>query len=260
MALFLCAILSIIAVLGVFPAMPHDRKKPVGVQCMQKPPFLRFADRAQCLQELAAILAARLLQDLADRSAVSLLLPGGSSPRALLPLLAAQSFPWAQCRLSPTDERWVAADAMQSNVQLLRSGLPDSPCLDPRLRAEPEQAAIAWAAQLQSWLPFSAVLLGMGEDGHIASLFPGIPGLDQALDLEQAPGALVGLAPDWPQVRLSLNLSMLLSTRWLGLLAFGETKRERIEAVLADTPQSRQWPLHALLWQSHVSPNIYWAP
>mgnify|MGYP003503168441 FL=1 len=227
---------------------------------MHKPSFHRFADRAQCLQALAVCLAARLQQDLARSPSVSLLLPGGSSPQALLPLLAGQPLPWAQCRHSPTDERWVAADAVQSNVQLLRSGLPDSPCLDPRLGAEPEQAALAWGAHLQAWLPFSVVLLGVGEDGHIASLFPGMPGIDQALDLGQAPGALVGLAPDWPQVRLSLNLSMLLSTGWLGLLAFGETKRERIEAVLADTPASRQWPLHALLWQARVLPNIYWAP
>lgn len=227
---------------------------------MQQPSFHRFVDRAQCLQELADVLAARLQQGFLNGSGVSLLLPGGSSPQALLPLLAEQELPWECCRLGPTDERWVAVDALQSNVQLLRSGLRDSPCLDPRLRAEPEQAALAWAAQLQEWLPFNAVLLGVGEDGHIASLFPRMPGIEKALDLEQAPGALVGLAPDWPQVRLSLNLSMLLSTQWLGLLAFGEAKRELIEAVLADTPGSRHWPLHALLWQSRVSPNIFWAP
>jgi 6-phosphogluconolactonase len=227
---------------------------------MDQPSFHRFANRAQCLQALATALAVRLQQDLTRHSPFSLLLPGGSSPQALLPLLAGQPLPWAQCRLSPTDERWVAAQTVQSNVQLLRRGLPDSICLDPRLGSEPEQAAQAWGAHLQAWLPFSAVLLGMGEDGHIASLFPGMPGLAQALDPEQAPGALVGLAPDWPQVRLSLNLSMLLSTGWLGLLAFGESKRERIEAVLADTADSRQWPLHALLWQTRVLPNIYWAP
>ncbi len=222
--------------------------------------FHRFSDRTECLLQLAAVIAAQLQQTLAEQATASVLLPGGSSPQALLPLLAAQSLPWARCNLSPTDERWVPADDAQSNVRLLGEGLPDASCLDPRLASDPEGAALAWSAELQKWLPFSAVLLGMGEDGHIASLFPAMPGLDRALDVQQAAAALVGHAPVQPQVRLSLNLSMLLSTRWLGLLVFGERKRELIEAVLADSHGSREWPLHALLWQSRVLPNIYWAP
>lgn len=227
---------------------------------MQPPSFQCFADRAQCLQALALRLAACVQQDQASGLSASLLLPGGSSPQELLPLLLKQPVDWAKCRLSPTDERWVAVEAPQSNLHLLRRLMSIGDWLDPRQSDEQAQAAAVWGGRLQEWLPFSAVLLGMGEDGHIASLFPGMPDIDQTLDLEQAPGALVGLAPDWPQVRLSLNLSMLLSTRWLGLLAFGEVKRELVEAVFANTPESRHWPLHALLWQSRVLPNIYWAP
>jgi len=177
-----------------------------------------------------------------------------------LPLLAAQAVAWTQCNLSPTDERWVSADAVQSNLRVLRGGLPNARWLDPRMHAEPLQSAAAWSVVLQRWLPFTAVLLGMGEDGHIASLFPGMPGLAAALDATQPPAALVGLAVDNPQARLSLNLPMLLNTRWLGLLAFGERKRELIDAALADEEFSRGWPLYALLAQSSVPLSIYWAP
>ena len=222
--------------------------------------FFEFASRTQALDALASILVARLSADLTALGQASLLLPGGSSPRALLPGLEGAALDWSRVRVTPTDERWVPAGHPQSNWNLLQQGLPTALCLDPRLHAEPAQAAAEWGAALHDWLPFSAVLLGMGEDGHFASLFPRMPGLVQALDAAQPPAALVGLAPQAPQTRLSLNLAMLLSTRWLGLLAFGERKRELIEAVLADTVTSREWPLHALLRQSAVRANIYWAP
>jgi 6-phosphogluconolactonase len=226
-------------------------------QTVSNPSFRPFADRGECLQQLATDIAAQLRQHAAP---ASLLLPGGSSPQALLPLLATQALSWADCRVSPTDERWVPARHAQSNWQLLSRGLPAAHCLDPRLHSDPELAAAAWSEALQDWLPFNAVLLGMGEDAHIASLFPGMPGLARALDPSLQPAALAGRAPEPPHTRLTLNLAMLLATRWLGLLAFGERKRELLEAVLADSPGSREWPLHALLWQPRVPLNIYWAP
>ena len=73
---------------------------------------------------------------------------------------------------------------------LLRQGLPAASCLDPRQADSAQASASLWADQLQARMPFAAVLLGMGEDGHIASLFPGMPGLAPALDLQAAPGAL----------------------------------------------------------------------
>ena len=222
--------------------------------------FHHFESRPQALAAVAQALVLQLQADLRRHGRASLLLPGGSTPRQLLPLLDAQSLDWTQVLASPTDERWVPADAPDSNLQLLRQGLPAARWLDPRQGAEPNAAAQEWAAQLGDWLPFSAVLLGMGEDGHFASLFPGMPGLAAALDVEQPATAVSGRAPVEPEVRLSLNLSMLLSTRWLGLLAFGATKGALIEQVLADVPESCALPLHSLLHQTRVPLTIYWAP
>ncbi|RJG13809.1 6-phosphogluconolactonase [Pseudomonas cavernicola] len=227
---------------------------------MNQTVFLQHSQRETCIAQLSADLAAQLQEALAEQSRASLLLPGGSSPQALLPLLAAQPVEWSRIDLSPTDERWVPADDAQSNWGLLHRGLPQAACLDPRQAASPQQSASAWAAQLSDWLPFDAVLLGMGEDAHIASLFPSMPGLVAALDPAAAPAGLVGIAPSEPYTRLSLNLPMLLQGKWIGLLAFGPVKRRMIDSVLADEPVSRTLPLYALLWRSPLPVRIYWAP
>lgn len=215
--------------------------------------------RSECLQALAAALLAQIQTSLAQQPRARLLLPGGSSPQALLPLLA-QGVDSRRIDLSPSDERWVPAQSAQSNWQLLQQGLPAAHCLDPRQGATLAQAALGWAEQLSQWQPFSAVLLGMGEDGHIASLFPGMPGLAAALDPTAKPAALPALAPQEPRERLSLNLAMLQRGQWLGLLAFGARKRELIDAVQADQPSARELPLYAWLQRSPLPINIYWAP
>ncbi|MBM7060857.1 6-phosphogluconolactonase [Pseudomonas sp. UL073] len=212
------------------------------------------------MQHLAADLGQQLRQTLAARPRARLLLPGGSSPQVLLPLLREQALDWPRIDLSPTDERWVAADDPHSNWRLLQQGLPHAHCLDPRQDAQPEAAALVWAQQLETWRRFDAVLLGMGEDGHFASLFPGMPNLAAALDPATPAGALVGMAPSAPHQRLSLNLSMLCDSDWLGLLAFGDAKRALLEATLSASQGSRELPLQALLDNAGPSLTVYWAP
>jgi 6-phosphogluconolactonase len=219
-----------------------------------------YPERSACVQALAAVIAQRLQLALSQTARTRLLLPGGSSPETLLPLLAAQALDWSRVDLSPTDERWVPADSPQSNVRLLRTGLPQAQCLDPRLAESPAEAALIWGQQLAGWPPLAAVLLGIGEDGHFASLFPGMPGLAAGLALDAAPGALVGTAPSAPQIRLSLNLPLLLASDWVGLLVFGVSKKRLIEAVLRDDPASHALPLHALLHNGRCPVQIYWAP
>ncbi|MCR4510394.1 6-phosphogluconolactonase [Pseudomonas sp. 32.2.56] len=217
------------------------------------------AQRDDCLKVLAVDLLAQVQTTLAQQARAGLILPGGSSPQALLPLLA-QQLDSQRIDLSPSDERWVPAQAAESNWQLLHQGLPQANCLDPRQGVTLEQSASSWGEQLAQWSPFSAVLLGMGEDGHIASLFPGMPGLADALDPQALPAALPALAPQEPRQRLSLNLAMLQRGQWLGLLAFGARKRELIESVLSDQPAAHELPLYAWLQRSPLPVNIYWAP
>ena len=220
----------------------------------------RFSSQQACNEALAATLSDCLEQALADSNAASLLLPGGSTPRGLLHCLQQRALPWSQVQISATDERWVAADAVQSNTQMLRLALPEAQLLEPRLADSAQASSVAWAQALQGRLPFAASLLGMGDDGHVASLFAGMPGLAEGLDFAAQPSALVGLAPDEPRVRLSLNLAMLANTQWLGVLLFGESKRQMLERVLANDPTTQALPIYHLLWQAPLPVQVYWAP
>lgn len=219
--------------------------------------FHEFADRQGCARQLASELAVRLNQTLAQQARAALLLPGGSSPQVLLPPLAAQALEWSRIDLAPSDERWVPADDPRSNYRLLHQALPLANCLDPRQGATPQQAARHWQAHLAAGLPFAAVLLGMGEDGHFASLFPDLPGLAAALDPQAVPAVLPTVAPVEPCQRLSPNLALLCATGWLGLLAFGAGKRVLLEAAMAGTSGL---PVQALLHNGRVPVQVYWAP
>ncbi|SDR78430.1 6-phosphogluconolactonase [Pseudomonas oryzae] len=226
---------------------------------MSLPVLHRYPDRDTCAAELAQVLVSRLA---ARRSAglARLLLPGGQTPQLLLQNLARLDLDWTQVEVSPSDERWVAADDPASNLLLLRRALPQALLIDPRQGATPQLAAQGWGKSLRARLPLTAVLLGMGEDGHFASLFPGMPGLAAALAAEAVPTALVGEAPVEPRLRLTPNLALLLRSDWLGLLVFGEAKRALLEAVLADRPATRHLPVHALLQQAGNRLQIHWAP
>ena len=213
-----------------------------------------FATRSACLQALADELVTHLQRAVAGQGRASLLLPGGSSPAPLLPLLSAAELDWSRVMASPSDERWVPAEDERSNLRLLRAGVPGAQWLDPRQGSTPEQAARHWGGQLQSWLPLTAVLLGMGEDGHFASLFPGMPGLEAALDRAAEPAALPAQAPSEPRLRLTPNLALLRRSDWLGLLVFGGAKR----ALLEQAQQGQgDWPVRKLLESGVV--QVYWA-
>lgn len=219
-----------------------------------------FATQQACNQALADELASCITQAFQNQQTVSVLLPGGSTPAGALQLLNHLDVPWEDIHISPTDERWVAKDSDHSNAQMLAAALPQARVLDPRIADTAQGSSEAWAQALQAHMPFTATVLGMGDDGHIASLFAGMPDLMPALKLSTPPSALVGLAPDEPKVRLSLNMSMLCATHSLSVLLFGESKRQMIDRVLAGDPTTQALPIYHLLWHAPQPVHIYWAP
>jgi 6-phosphogluconolactonase len=181
---------------------------------------------------------------------------GGRSPGPVYDRLAAAAdVDWTRVVVTLSDERCVAPDDPDSNARQVRERLLVRAAAKAHLLPlwpEPEAAA------LQALVPFDAVMLGMGEDGHIASLIPGDPGLAAAMD-PASPRMTVpvpaGLGKP-PVARVSLTLAALLNARAVFLLVAGDAKRE----VLARAEAGDDLPVRALIAQTRVPVRILWSP
>src|SRR5579875_1502381 len=173
-----------------------------------------YGNEAALTEAAVEIVSAQLAEGVEARGEAGMALAGGATPSCLYRRLAETDLPWSQVLVTPTDERWVDADSPESNERLLRTTLLTGRAAEARLvplkagRPTPETAAQAasFALAAATW-PLDLVLLGMGDDAHFASLFPGNPALKAGLD-RAAPLciAVPAGAPAPPQPRLSLTL------------------------------------------------------
>ena len=120
-------------------------------------------------------------------------------------------------------------------------------------------AVSAWETFARVPRPFDAVVLGMGDDGHTASLFPGSPNLASALNQGAVAGCVGMWSPVAPQPRLSLNLTALLDSRRVVVLITGESKWNTLAAANQDGP-AHDMPIRAVLRQSRTPVDVMWSP
>lgn len=191
---------------------------------------------------LAQAIRHELRAAIAARGQATLAVSGGKSPIALFEQLRDQALDWARVTVLLVDERGVPHDHADSNTQLVRQHLLQGAAaaasfatLFDAAPADLNDAAlnqlVASANQRLSAIPFplDVVVLGMGEDGHTASLFPGAPGLDHALT---SAGPIAGVRPTTaPHARLTLTLPVLLAARHLHLSMAGDAKRGVYQAA-----------------------------
>ncbi len=222
------------------------------------------ADASTLTAALAQHVARRLKEDLAKQDQVVLVVSGGKSPVPLFQALAAQSLPWERVVVTLADERWVPPSHEDSNEAMVRAHLLKGRAAKAQLvplwtgDATPEAAVPAVSKALAALPhPFSQVILGMGEDGHIASLFPGAAEL--ALGLSTEAPALAVRPLHAPHPRLSFSLRALLQSRDIALMISGQTKRHVLEQALGEGPVE-DLPVRAILRQTAVPVCIFWAP
>jgi len=187
---------------------------------------------------------------------------GGTSPGVCFELLSEIALDWPQITIVPSDERWVPADDPASNEGLIRRQLLQNAAagahLIPLFRSglQPDDALPVIERNLRSiGQPFSAVLLGMGADGHFASLFPDFDGLRRALDPASPELCTLVQTAASPFLRVSLTLRALLDTSLVVLLFFGVDKR----AVFEQARAGADYPVSALLTQSSVPVTVFWS-
>jgi 6-phosphogluconolactonase len=222
-----------------------------------------FTDGDTLARSLAAEVAASLQRRLESHDRASLVVSGGRTPAAFLRELGRSPLDWSHIHVTLADERCVAAADAASNLRLVHEAFAGTaaaaaPLLE--IDATRADAAAAWSAALQLLpLPFAAVVLGMGDDGHFASLFPGMPGLAAALARSGPVTVVRALAPVEPKARLSMTLAALLHTDRLVLHVTGTSKLATLQR--ASSPGSAlELPVRALLEQSRVPLEVFHAP
>ena len=185
-------------------------------------PFEVLAEAAE-----VALRCAELVRDEIARGARTLVLAGGSTPRRCYEVLAGLDVAWGRVTVLFGDERCVAPDDPESNYRMACDALLSRvhPASVHRMAGElgPDEAAAAYDAVVRSLPGLDLVLLGVGQDGHTASLFPGNPALE-------ATGMAVAVrgAPKPPPERVSLTLPALRSARRVVVLATGRDKAEAV--------------------------------
>lgn len=210
----------------------------------------------------AVAIADWLAAGLAENDRASFVATGGRSPGPAYDLLATLGLPWNEVSVTLSDERWVPPTSADSNERLLRerllTGEAAGAVLVPLWSDADTAADAADAAEalIEDMLPFDVVLLGMGDDGHFASLFPGSPVLAHGLDPDS--GSLVIAAPQGdpapPQDRISLTLHALVQTYLIVVLISGEAKRRIVE-------DRDDLPIHALFRAAGDVPvRVIWSP
>jgi 6-phosphogluconolactonase len=222
-----------------------------------------FPDAEALARALAEEISSRLHAAVAERGGALLAVSGGRSPVHLFQVLSQANLPWHAITVTLVDERWVPANDEASNERLVREHLMVERAAAARFvpmknsAAAPEAGAAACHAALAKLsLPFDVVLLGMGEDGHTASLFPRAHGLTEALDTTREALCAAIQPPTAPHPRMSLTLRALQSSRWLVLPLQGETKLRTYRKALEPGPVE-EMPVRALLRQRVVPIEVW---
>ena len=193
-------------------------------------------------QALCSAVANRLAEAVALRGSATLVISGGSTPRELYRLLAKTSLPWQKITVLLADDRWVALDHKDSNERMVRELLLRSEAASAHFLSlapvYPDEAAnlLQVEAALTQLPTFDVVLLGMGLDGHTASLFP------CSAEINHAMATTAGVAMTQPAAaphrRVTLTRRRLEDSRWGAVHIVGEEKSRVLEGISGETPEN----------------------
>lgn len=225
---------------------------------------LDFASADALADALANVVANDLTEGIGDKGMAVLAVSGGSTPKRFFKALSARALDWSNVFVTLVDERWVEPSSDRSNAKLVHDFLLTGDAANARFVPlwsggdTPTDDAIAATNDKLGKLPlpFDAVILGMGNDGHTASFFPGGDTLSEVLT-SKGP-ALPLKAPGAGEPRVTLTLPALLNTRSLYLHIEGPEKSATLEEAMGSGPVETM-PVRAILRQDHTPVHIYFA-
>jgi 6-phosphogluconolactonase len=222
----------------------------------------KFDTREAASAAVAARIAGLVDAQLARDSAANFVVGGGTTPGDCFEFLSGYDLAWDKIQVALSDERWVPNDHNDSNERLVRNSmLKDAASAGDILSIYDGDVSVDERCDaLQSHKPengFACAMIGMGTDGHFASLFPDADCLEAGLDLDNARFYMPVRTAASPHPRVSMTLSSLLASDEILLFFFGVEKLAVYEnAHTVD----KTYPITALLEQSKTPVSLYWAP
>jgi len=226
----------------------------------------KFVDRHRLAADLARRIA-QLLNDAVQRAGrAGLAVSGGSTPAALFYRLSQLALPWEKVVVTLVDERWVAPDDPDSNEHLVRTRLLQNRAATASFvglktpavtAAEGEAACEQRLSELPR--PFAALVLGMGRDGHTASLFPGAAQLAAATKMKSGRTCMAIAPPAAPHDRMTLTLPAILDAGQIFLHITGQDKWQVLQQAFQEGP-AQEMPVRFILRQQTTPVTVWWAP
>ncbi|HEY0293008.1 MAG TPA: 6-phosphogluconolactonase [Hansschlegelia sp.] len=225
-----------------------------------------FPDRTALAETLAAETADALRAAIGTGNAATLAVSGGSTPKRFFRQLSQAELDWESVTVTLVDERWVKDTEDRSNAKLLKENLTQG-----RAAAAPFVPLVTDAGSPEGGLmeaqkrvadlpsPLTVAILGMGDDGHTASFFPGGDRLKDAIDMTGKLLLVPMRAPAAIEPRITLTLPVLVAAKSLALHIEGDGKMAVLEKALAgDDPL--EMPIRAVIANAARPLDVFWAP
>jgi 6-phosphogluconolactonase len=213
---------------------------------------------------LADKVAAILTAAVESKGKASIAVSGGSTPKGFFQALSKKKLAWQAITITLADERWVDITSSDSNTKLVHENLLQNEAVNANFfhlkqgdNLNTEILADLNLAANQQLLPLDVLILGMGEDGHTASLFPCSDEITQCLATDSA--ALIKVTPkSAPYQRISFSFAALSQSKNTFLHISGASKKQVLATAIAGQ-ECREMPIRAFLQAPDVNTQVYWA-
>ena len=223
-----------------------------------------YSDRERLDTSLSQAIADRLRHCIGQSGSVRLAVSGGSTPRNMLVHLSRQDLDWSKVTVLLVDERWVDPASERSNERMVRECLLQNQAATADFKGLyiPDCSATDAVAALKPVTdilekPLDILLLGMGEDGHTASLFPCAKNITSLLEADITEKLVPVIPETAPDERMSLSFGSLIQARLTCLHITGEMKRDILQKIMTGQKEA---PVGSVIREAKGSVRLYWAP
>ncbi|MEM8750686.1 MAG: 6-phosphogluconolactonase [Pseudomonadota bacterium] len=227
---------------------------------MNQPVIHEFVNSATLADALADEIAEKLSAAIASCGQASLAVSGGSTPKLMFQRLSGKDIEWGKVAVTLVDDRCVPHDDERSNVRLVRENLlqnnASGATLHPLWSSESQDCILS---SIKGLLPFDVLILGMGTDGHTASLFPQGSNLRTAANPNTTEILASMEAPNAAEPRITLTLPPIVQSQFLALHIEGDAKRNVLGEAMSGGDADAM-PIRHVLRHPKIKLDVYWCP